>query len=265
MSPSRRHFLLAGFCLVVLGGCVPAKSPPKKATKVVLHISAAISTREPLEKLIEEFETQENVEIRANYGATSTLGQQIEQGAPAHLFLSANEEWANRLTEKKLVREQVSLLGNELVIAVLKQDGVVVKEPRDLLSKDITHVAVADPQAVPAGMYAQQALTREKLWDDVRQKLAVGGDVRQALTYLETGAAQAAVVYATDAAASSRVQVGYRFPLDENAPIRYPLVSLISMEDPPEITTATKKLYEFLQSPHARDVFTFHGFLWLGK
>jgi len=122
------------------------------------------------------------------------------------------------------------------------------------------HLALADPEAVPAGIYARQALTRLGLWDRLKDKVAAAQDVRQALVFVETGAAEAGIVYATDAAASAKVRVAMGIDPGLTEPIRYPLVLLKSAESNP----AARAFYEFLGSAEAAGVFRKHGFVWLG-
>ena len=142
-----------------------------------------------------------------SYASSSTLAQQIVHGAEADVLLSADTKWADYLADNGLVAQRRDLLGNRLVIVVPKDGKIDVRKPEDLLAAGIEHLALGEPQSVPAGRYAKQALSKLGLWPRLEAKVVPAGDVRQALAYVETGAAEAGIVYATDAAVSKRVRV----------------------------------------------------------
>ena len=123
------------------------------------------------------------------------------------LSLSADRKWADYLAKKDQVVRQQDLLGNRLVIVVPADSKTEVKKPEDLLAANIEHLALGEPQSVPAGIYAKQALTKLGLWDQLKAKVVSAADVRRALGYVETGSAEAGIVYATDAAVSKNVRV----------------------------------------------------------
>ena len=138
---------------------------------------------------------------------------QISEGAPAQLFLSANEKWADFVKEKGLAQDTKVLLGNSLVIVVPQGNPAGVKQPKDLTNAQVKRIAVAGP-TVPAGIYARQALKKLNIWDGLEEnkKIISGENVRVTLTYVERGEAEAGIVYATDAHGSSKqVEVVYTF------------------------------------------------------
>jgi molybdate transport system substrate-binding protein len=266
-----RHVPLAALSvlLVALAGCtqssvpesrVSAALPPQAAGPTgqeVVLLFAAASAGPVIDELRVQFEkSHPKIKVRTSYAATSALAYQISEGAEADLFLSANQKWADFLAEKGYVAAQQPLLGNRLVVAVLADSAIQIEEPADLLAPEIERLALADTDAVPAGMYGKQALKKLGLWEGVRSKVTAAGDVQQALAYVETGAAQAAIVYATDAAPSRAVRVACRLDPGLSEPIHYPLALLQHGAGRP----AACELRDFLQSPQAADIFRRHGF-----
>jgi molybdate transport system substrate-binding protein len=247
--------LLSGSLSVLLSGC-RGPAPSQTSTDQTVTLYAATSTVDAVEQVAGLFQEQYSVEVRINTAATSTLVQQITAGAKADVFLSASDQWMDQLDEEGFIARRCNLLGNRLVIVVPSGSDVPMSSPSDLLSGHVKRIAIADPTCVPAGIYAKKALQQLELWEQLRGKMVPGADVRRALTFVETGAAQAGIVYATDAAASNRVRAAYRFPPDPDAPIRYPVGLLKRAED----KSTAKALFEFLQSPQAAKAFTSHGF-----
>jgi molybdate transport system substrate-binding protein len=221
-------------------------------------ILAAASTTDAIEELADAFErAHPRVTIRTSFAASSTLARQIEAGADADVFLSASRQWAEALAEKKLVARQRNLLGNELVIVVPRDAKLEIQRPQDLAGPTVRHVALADPTSVPAGVYARQALEKLGLWKSLARKATGAADVRQALQQVESGAAEAGIVYASDAVASKRVHIAARIDRTLSDEIGYPLVLL----QRGGLNAAGVAFYEFLSTPAAHDVFKRHGFL----
>jgi molybdate transport system substrate-binding protein len=172
------------------------------------------------------------------------------------VLLSADTKWADYLAENGLVAQRRDLLGNRLVIVVPKDGKTDVRKPEDLLAAGIEHLALGEPQSVPAGRYAKQALSKLGLWPRLEAKVVPAADVRQALAYVETGAAEAGIVYATDAAVSNRVRVAVEISSDLTAPIRYPVVLLKHGQQ----SAAARAWYGYLSSPEAAKIFRKYGF-----
>jgi molybdate transport system substrate-binding protein len=147
-------------------------------------------------------------------------------------------------------------LGNRLVIIAPADSELTLQTLQDLATAPIARLALADPAAVPAGIYARQALLRQELWQVLESKIVAGADVRQALAYVAQGAADAGIVYATDASATARVKVVLKIPSEAHDPIRYPLVLLKAAEG----NAAAQSLFADLQSPEAAALFRQHGF-----
>jgi molybdate transport system substrate-binding protein len=192
-----------------------------------------------------------------NFAGSSDLARQIRAGAPADVFFSADREQVDTLVRAGLVRAEdaVDVLSNVLVVVVPATAGpVAVVAPADLLR--LRRVALADPEAVPAGVYARKWLDSRGLWKGLRDRVVPTLDVRAALAAVASEGAQAAIVYRTDAALSPRVRVAFEVPQDAGPRIVYCLAPLGSSR-----TAAAGELVRFLLSPRARVVYRRLGFL----
>ena len=242
----------------LFAGKVPVFAADSAALSGKLLLLAAASTTEAVDEVREAFvKLHPGVTIRTSFGGSSALARQIEAGAEADLFLSASNQWARYLAEKQLVARQRNLLGNRLVVVVAADSKLEIRKPADLLQAGVRRLALADPKSVPAGIYARQSLEALGLWEELQGKVAGAMDVRQALKFVDTGAAEAAIVYATDAAVSTNSRVA--LPLDPKLaePVRYPLV-LLKHGSERKVALA---LYDFFTSPAALAIFRRHGFL----
>jgi molybdate transport system substrate-binding protein len=217
---------------------------------------AAASTTNALNEIKAQFTHETGIAVQTSYASSSTLAEQVVQGAEADLLLSADAKWADYLAKKGQVARQQDLLGNGLVIVVPADSQIDMKKPEDLLAAAIQHLALGEPQSVPAGIYARQALTGLGLWEQLKAKIVSAEDVRHALTYVETGSAEAGIVYATDAAISKKVKVVVEIPEKLTGPIRYPLLLLKAGEG----SRAAQSFYRYLTSPAAAKVFQKYGF-----
>jgi molybdate transport system substrate-binding protein len=210
-----------------------------------------------VDEIRRRFEEETGVKVTVSPGGSNTLASQIIAGAPADLFLSANQQWVGAVEDKQLVAKSQHLLTNRLVLVVPKGNPDQVGSPDDLKSPKLRKLALAGAK-VPAGMYADQALRSLKLLDDLvrGQKIARGHDVRVALTYVELGEASAGIVYATDASASPKVDIIYTFPKEAHEEIAYPLVLLKQGAENP----AARRFFEYLSGEAATAVFERYGF-----
>jgi len=234
--------------MLASAGCAAPKEPP-------IRIFAAASTREAVEQVAQTFQNQTGLAVETNFGASSSLARQIERGADADLFLSADEVWADFLAEKGLVEERRDLLSNRLVVVIPAKSILKIQSLNDLTSPKVSRLALAGPQ-VPAGTYAREALTRAGIWDRLRNRVIEGGDVRQALAYVDRGEAEAGIVYGTDVLGSSKVEVALGIDSKLHSPIRYPLVLIrVDRERP-----SAHRFYDFLGSKEGGDVFRKAGF-----
>ena len=226
------------------------------STRETVVLFAAASTTNALDEIRHTFQQRAGIRVQSNYASSATLAQQIASGAPADVFVSADEQWAEYLAKQSLVSRQQNLLANRLVIVVPADSQLQLRRVEDLGSAEIGHLAMGDPDGVPAGKYARQALRQLRLWDQLKGKVVSASDVRHALTFVETSAAEAGIVYATDAAISKKVKVACEIPPRLSSPIRYPLVLLTQGATKP---TAVQ-FYEHLRSPAAAAVFRKYGF-----
>lgn len=232
---------------------------PVPTEKVELTISAAASLTDALKEIQTNYETNnKQIKLNFNFGASGALQQQIEQGAPADLFFSAATKNMKTLVDKQLIdtAQQKNLLINELVAVVPADGKAAIQKAEDLTNDAIKHVAVGEPATVPAGSYAKEALTYVKLWDALQAKIVLGKDVRQVLTYVESGNAEAGFVYKTDALTSKTAKVAFSVDPKTYTPIEYPAGIVKATKHNKE----TADFYTYLQSKAAQDVFVKYGF-----
>ncbi|KAA8784816.1 molybdate ABC transporter substrate-binding protein [Paenibacillus amylolyticus] len=235
----------------------PAPTEPQE--KVELTISAAASLTDAMKEIQTNYEqANPNISLNFNFGASGALQQQIEQGAPADIFVSASAKNMKALVDENLIasNDQKNLLQNSLV-AIVPADGTnAVTSETDLTSEGIKTVAIGIPESVPAGTYAKEALTNAKLWDQLENKFVQGKDVRQVLQYVETGNADAGFVYKTDALTSKQVKIAFEVDKSSYTPANYPLGII---EDTKHRTEA-EQFYAYLQTPEVLDIFAKYGF-----
>ena len=197
--------------------------------------------------------------MRLSFGGSSTLAVQIENGAPADLYLSADRKWMDYLEARSVLEQgtRVDLLGNSLVIVAPKGEGfkVDIRKDFDFPGSFTGRLAVADPSHVPAGVYARQALQWLGWWDALADRLAPATDVRGALVYVARGECSAGIVYATDAAASPKVEVVAVLPAESHEAIVYP-AGIIRGRGSPRV----RRVLEFLKSSDAERTFQANGF-----
>ncbi|RAW10403.1 molybdate ABC transporter substrate-binding protein [Paenibacillus taichungensis] len=227
--------------------------------KVELTISAAASLTDAMKEIETNFEAANpNVELNFNFGASGALQQQIEQGAPADVFVSAATKNMNALVDEKLIAsgDQKNLLQNSLVAIIPSDSSDTVTSEKDLTADSIKTVAIGIPESVPAGTYAKEALTNAKLWDQLESKLVQGKDVRQVLQYVETGNADAGFVYKTDALTSDQVKIAFEVDKNSYTPANYP----VGIIEGTKHRTEAEQFYTYLQTPEVLEVFAKYGF-----
>ncbi|WP_433944646.1 molybdate ABC transporter substrate-binding protein [Paenibacillus sp. SN-8-1] len=236
-----------------------SKSASTPAETVELTVSAAASMTDALKDIQKTYEAANpNIKLNFNFGASGALQHQIEQGAPADLFLSAAAKNMKALVDKQLIdtNQQKKLLGNELAAVVFTDGKVGVTNVIDLSKDDVKNIAIGIPESVPAGSYAKEALTNLKLWDSLQSKMVQGKDVRQVLQYVETGNADVGFVYKTDALTSQKVKVAFTVDPKTYKPIEYPIGIVKATKHSKE----AESFYTYLQSKEALDVFVKYGF-----
>lgn len=227
-----------------------------QANEDVITVFAAASTTNAVEEIREAFIRTTGIHVQTNYAASSTLAQQIIHGAEADVFISANVGWADRVEKGATSLRRRNLLGNRLVIIVPSDSRLALETPEALVQEDLEHLALGDTDSVPAGKYAKEALTKLGLWDRLESKVVPGKDVRHALMYVETGAAEAGIVYATDAVVSKKVKVVAEISADLTEPVVYPVLLLKGRTK----TAVAAEFYDYLGSPEATRIFKKFGF-----
>ncbi|MGH6921288.1 MAG: molybdate ABC transporter substrate-binding protein [Geminicoccaceae bacterium] len=228
-----------------------------------LLVFAAASLQDALDAVIAEYQAQGGGEVVASYAASSALARQIEQGAPADIFISASPEWMDYVEERGLIREgsRTDLLGNGLVLVAPLDSGITVEIAPgfDLLSAlDGGLLAMGDPDHVPAGIYGRAALESLGAWDAVAPHVARADNVRAALTLVSRGEAPLGVVYSSDAVADESVKVVGDFPQDSFPEIVYPVAIVADSEH-----AEAAALVDILHSEAAAAIFERFGFAML--
>ncbi|MCC3375626.1 molybdate ABC transporter substrate-binding protein [Cohnella sp. REN36] len=260
MTPRIRNSLIALIVVLVAAAATFAIVRPGGAShrgQTELVISAAVSLKDSLDEIAKSYTSEHSdVKLTFNYGASGALEQQIEQGAPADLFFSAGRKQMDALAKAKLVEAPNDLLANRLSVVVPKDASSAPASLDDLKSDAWKKIAVGQPESVPAGQYAQTALQGAQLWDALQPKLVFGKDVRQVLTYVETGNADAGFVYRTDALTSEKVRVAFDVDSSAAGPIVYPaaVVSASTHRD------VAQDFLAYLSGDAAQDVFARYGF-----
>jgi molybdate transport system substrate-binding protein len=250
--------IFAAFIIVLAAGHSPAAAQDKNLT-----VFAAASMKNALDDVDTAFTAKTGIKVAASYAASSTLAKQIEQGAPADIFLSADTDWMDYATGKKDINEatRVNLLGNSIVLIAPKDSGIdnVTIGPGFDLAKlaGDGKIATGDVKAVPVGKYAKAALEKLGAWQAAEPKFAMADSVRAALTLVARGEAALGIVYSTDAKVEPGVKIVGTFPADSHPAIIYPVAA----------TTAAKaeaaEYLAYLRSSAAKAVFEKYGFTYL--
>lgn len=232
---------------------------PKPVATIELNISAAASLTDALNKIAESYKkTAQNTKLTFSFGASGTLQIQIEQGASADLFLSAAKKQMDALSAKGLIAEdtKVNLLVNKVVLIVPASSAKGISSFEDCISSKVSVIALGDPASVPVGQYAKEIFTNLKGWDAVSKKANLGTDVKQVLSWVESGNADCGVVYATDAALSNKVKIIAEAPSGSTTPVIYPAAVLKNSTK----ADAAKAFLKYLQTEEAGKIFSSYGF-----
>jgi len=264
-------WLLMSFLLILsLVGCSAGNSsqpstnaltPQAKSTEIM--ISAAASLKDSLTEFQKDYaQKKPEVKLTINFGASGTLQQQIEQGAPVDLFISAGKAQMDALEQKNLIvkESKVDLLGNDLVL-ITGKDNSKVTSLDDLTKASVNQISIGTPESVPAGKYAKESLTSLKLWDALQPKFVLAKDVTQVLNYVETGNVEAGLVYQSDAQGSTKVKVVTVVPASSHKPIVYPAALIAASKN----KQVAEDFLKYLQSSDAQKVFMKYGFKTLAK
>ncbi len=259
----KRRQILAFICTIVAAFTLAASlrlfSPsPVVAQSGRVLVSAAVSLKDALQEIKPLYQrTKPNLNITYNFGASGALQQQIENGAPADIFFSAARKQMDALQQKGLILPNTrrNLLTNRLVLIVPKNSPGITSF-RQLTSSQIKRIAIGEPRSVPAGQYAEEVLKNLGILEQVRAKLVLGNNVRQVLTFVESGNADAGLVYLTDAKTSNRVKRVAIAPENLHSPIVYPVAVIKDSRNIP----AARDYVQFLSSARAKSIFEKYGF-----
>jgi molybdate transport system substrate-binding protein len=224
-----------------------------------LTVFAAASLTDALREIARDYQKGTGDRIVFNFAASSTLARQIEAGAPADLFFSADEAQMNRLQSGGQIIEgtRQDRLSNSLVIVVAAENGVRIRSPKDLAGPAIRRITLGDPRAVPIGVYARKYLEKMGLWEAVAPKVVPTENVRGALAAVEEGNADASIVYKTDALVSKRVVIAYAVPVEEGPEIRYSVALVRGAKEP----QASRGFLAYLEGVSATKIFERRGFV----
>lgn len=250
---------LVSLALIALSGCGKSQAPAAKPP-VEVHISAAVSLKDALSEIQTNYQKKHpQIKLLYNLGASGSLQKQIEQGAPADIFISAAPKQMNELAAKGLIKQAThkNLVENQLVAVVPVASTLNITRYEDLAQAAVQTIAIGEPNVVPAGQYASQALQSLGIWETVKGKAVFAKDVRTVLAYTETGNVDAGIVYKTDAASSSKVKVAAIAPAGSHQPIVYPVAVLAGAKQ----AQAAEDILAYLFSPESRAVFEKHGFV----
>lgn len=246
---------------LLIAGCSGDKqtAPATPPLKIEMNISAAVSLKDALAEIQKNYEAKNpNTKLIYNLGASGALQKQIEQGAPADIFISAAPKQMNDLEAKDLINKPTrkNLVENKLVIIVPKASNISIAKYEDLGKIEVQKVSIGETGSVPAGQYAQEVLTKLGIWDKIKDKTVLAKDVRTVLTYVETGNVEAGIVYKTDAIASDKVNITATAPEGSHQPIVYPVAVLSETKQ----QKAAVDFLTYLSTPECKAIFEKYGF-----
>lgn len=242
------HFAIIGVLFYV----------PSAAAKGVVTIFAASSTQSAMDQIVDACPEMADTKCRVSYSASSSIARQISAGAPADIFISANQRWMSHLSQWNLIEpDSVRVVASNALVAITAADVTVsVSSEKELLTfLKSDRIAIGDPEHVPAGIYAVDALMNLGFWGDLRGRALRMPNVRAALTVVARKEAGAGIVYATDALISDRVQVVYEFDTAIHDTIRYP-AGLVNGRT----TDQVRRVFDLLTGDFGRNAFQSAGF-----
>ncbi|MDA8489457.1 MULTISPECIES: molybdate ABC transporter substrate-binding protein [Kluyvera] len=226
-----------------------------------ITVFAAASLTNAMQDIAKEYKKENNVDVVSSFASSSTLARQIEAGAPADLFISADQKWMDYAVDKKAIdtTTRETLLGNSLVVVAPKasERGDITVDAKTNWTSLLKggRLAVGDPDHVPAGIYAKEALQKLGAWETLSPKLAPAEDVRGALALVERSEAPLGIVYGSDAVASKGVKVVGTFPEDSHQKVEYPIAIIDGHKN-----ATVSAFYDYLKGPQASEIFKRYGF-----
>ncbi len=260
MATSRRKWIKLATAALSAGwlGLSVTPTPAFAAEKIVVF--AAASMKNALDNADAAFTKETGKEVTVSYAASGPLAKQLENGAPADVFISADTNWMDYVAGKKLIKDdsRVNLLGNKLVLVAAKDKAkpVEIKQGFDLANLlGDGRLAIGQPESVPAGKYGKTALEKLGVWSSVEKKVAGAESVRTALALVSRGEAPYGIVYQTDVSADPGIAVVGTFPADSHPPIVYPFAITASSKNPD-----VQAYFDYLKSAKAVPFFEHEGF-----
>jgi molybdate transport system substrate-binding protein len=243
-------------CGLAIAPCVHAAEPEK----ITLTVFGAASLTNVLQDVGDAFTKETSIAVKFSFAASSTLARQIENGAPADIFMSADSDWMDYLQTRQLIQPSTrkDIVGNRLVLIAPANSSVKLKiEPNFALAAALGQgrLATGDPGSVPVGRYAEAALTKLGVWNQIEQRIVRADNVRSALTFVDRGEAPLGIVYETDALIDKKVRVVDVFPADSHPPIVYPVALTRTAQ------SAASRFIAFLDGPAAAQTFKSYGFV----
>ncbi len=246
-------------CLLIVG-C----SSNTNNSSINLTVSAAASLKDVMAEIQPIYEQQKtNVSLTLNLASSGSLRQQIEQGAPVDLFISASPSHINMLQEKGLIIDESlrDLLKNQMVLIVTQENTASVNTFQDLTKDAISKISIGEPQSVPAGKYGKEVLSSLGIYEAVESKIVFAKNVRQIVNYVATGNVDAGIVYQTDTNSSDAVKIIANAPEKSHTAVIYPIAIIKDSKN----IEATKQLEEFMFTSEAKALFKKYGFITLNN
>jgi len=261
MNRRRTITIISGFlaALLLVIGLKIVTPILANAQSARLLIAAAASLQDALEDIDPLFEAANpDITVNYNFASSGALQQQIEQGAPADVFIAAASRQMNALQEQNLIvtNTRRDLLSNRMVLVVPRNSTLGLTGFRQLTNPNVRRISMGEPRSVPAGQYAEEVFRSLGIWDELQPRLVFGNSVRNVLGTVESGNADAGVVYATDARISDQVTQVATAPSDTHSPIVYPMAIVTASRN----QAAARAYAQFLTSSEAQAVFRRYGF-----
>jgi molybdate transport system substrate-binding protein len=253
---------LGVLCLTISASLRAAEAQQTQQPQILVF--AAASLTDVIQAISAAYEKTAHVKVKSSFDSSSVLSRQIEAGAPADVFFSADTAWMDYLQSRELIQptSRKNVLGNRLVLIAPAESQIQLKiAPHFPLAAALGngHLATGDPDSVPVGRYARSALTTLGVWDEIAPRLARAENARVALLYVARGEAPLGIVYASDALADKRVRVVDTFPADTHEPIVYPLALTKSAK------SQAAGFVAYLTGPQGHDIFVKYGFTVLAR
>ncbi|TPG69467.1 molybdate ABC transporter substrate-binding protein [Brevibacillus laterosporus] len=237
----------------------PTTDPKSQQAKTEIFVSAAASMTDVLQDVKKEYETKHpDVTLTYNFGGSGKLAQQIEQGAPSDLFISASSKDMNSLKEKSLIAEDslTKLVTNEMVLIAPKESTISVDSFEKITPALVKQFAIGEPSSVPVGRYTEEALTKLGLWEKMKPTMVYAKDVRQVLTYVESGNAELGIVYKSDALTSDKIKILATANQEWHSPIVYPAALVKATK----LQKEAQEFLTFLTTDFSKSAFEKYGF-----